>query len=216
MSFRPTISVYINGHIVDIGYYRNWDEKSLLYEAVAIAALYEDCRNAGEYLQRRFGRQKISYVIEPEVFENTEENLKWMESCSEWPILVDLTARCIYRGTEAKSGEALRKIPDYDEDIIGYRTMHKPVWRPGTCEEAAFQSGDYWGYSHKNKRYRETREEVPGYTRVNTGTEFADLLDYSKLPFDRMDLKEVICCLKTWPEARYHLSRDIMKQLDAA
>ncbi len=56
MSFRPTISVYINGHIVDIGYYRNWDEKSLLYEAVAIAALYEDCRSAEEYLQRKIGQ----------------------------------------------------------------------------------------------------------------------------------------------------------------
>lgn len=216
MSFRPTISVYINGRIVDIGYYRNWDEKSLLYEAVAIAALYEDCRSAEEYLQRKFGRQRISYVIEPETFENTEENLKWFEDCSEWPILVDLTARCIYMGTEAKSEEELRRIPDFDEDVIGYRKMHKAVWRPGTCEEAAFRSGDYWGYCRKNKRYKETREEVPGYHEIDPGTEFADLLDYSKIPFDRMDLKEVLRCLKAWPDAGGYLSEETIKKLAAA
>ncbi|MBQ3389715.1 MAG: hypothetical protein IJG57_01400 [Firmicutes bacterium] len=184
MSFRPTISVYAQGRIADIGYYRNWSEKSLLYEAVAIAALYRDCRTVEEYRQKRFGTQHVSYIVEPETFENTEENLKWLEECSEWPILVDLTARCIYLGIEAKSREELEKIPEFDEEVIGYR------------------------------QYRGKRLEIPGYDLFETGTEFADLFDYSKLPFDRMDLEEVIRCLKAWPEARHYLSADVVKKLD--
>ena len=215
MSFRPTISVYARGHIADIGYYRNWSEKSLLYEAVAIAALYRDCRTVEEYRQRKFGCQKISYIIEPEVFENTEENLKWMEECSELPIMVDLTAGCIYKGTDALSSEELAKIPDYDEDVLGYRTLHKTVWRPGTSLEAAFRSKDYREYCRRNRRYLETKEEVPGYTRFETGTEFGDLFDYSKLSFDRMDLDEALRCFKAWTESRCYLSTDVMEKLTA-
>jgi len=48
MAFRPTISVYAGGHIADIGYYRNWEEKALLYEAVAILSLHGDCRTPEE------------------------------------------------------------------------------------------------------------------------------------------------------------------------
>ena len=63
---------------------------------------------------------------------------------------------------------------------------------------------------------KETREEVPGYHEINPGTEFADLLDYSKLAFDRMDLKEVLRCLKAWPDAGRYLSGETMKKLAAA
>ena len=80
MSYRPTISVYINGHIADIGYYRNWDDKDLFYEAFAIAALFYKCKSIPEYNAKKFGRQKVYYSVEPEIFENTEGNLKFFES----------------------------------------------------------------------------------------------------------------------------------------
>ena len=73
MSDRYTISAYLQGKIADIGYYRNWDEKDLLYEAVATAALYEDCRTVEEYRQKRFGRQNIQYIVDPELIENWPE-----------------------------------------------------------------------------------------------------------------------------------------------
>ena len=65
------------------------------------------------------------------------------------------------------------------------------------------------------RRYRGRWEEVPGYGPVDTGTEFADLFDYSKLPFDRMDPEEVIRCFKAWPEAGCYLSADVMQKLAA-
>ena len=181
MSFRPTISVYVKGRIADIGYYRNWDEKSLLYEAVATAMLYEDCRSPEEFRQRKFGRQRIRYIVEPETFENTEENLKWFEEHSELPILVDLTAKCIYASYGALPPGELEKIPVYREEILGHRQF----------------SG----------------QEIPGYETIDAGTDFSDMLYYSRIPFGEMDREEVIRCFTAWPRAGYHLSEGVMDQL---
>ena len=107
MSFRPTIAVRFGSEIADIGYYRNWSEESLMIEAAAIAAAYDDCRSLEEYRDRAFGRQEISYVIDPEKIPNTQENLRWLESCSEMPVSVDLKSRCIYVGTDAIPPDAI-------------------------------------------------------------------------------------------------------------
>ena len=96
MSYRPTISVYINGKIVDNGYYRNWNDKDLFYEAITIAAFFGDCKSRHEYYERMYGTQKVYHVFEPEAFEATEENLKWFEELSEFPVIVDFTNKCIY------------------------------------------------------------------------------------------------------------------------
>ena len=111
MSFRPTIAVFIRGQIADYGYYRNWYEKDLFYEALTMALIYADCGTLEEYRQRRFGMQKIFYVVEPEEFENTEENMEFLLSCSEFPIAVDLTAGCIYVSEKPLSPEELEKLP---------------------------------------------------------------------------------------------------------
>ena len=111
MSFRPTITVYVNGQIADFGYYRNWEAEDLFFEALAIALLYRNCRSISSYRRRKFGGQKIYYFIEPKVFENTEENLKELESYSEWPILVDLTAKCIYVSYNALTTQELSELP---------------------------------------------------------------------------------------------------------
>lgn len=52
MSYRPTVSVYINGKIVDNGYYRNWRDKDLFYEAITIAAFFGDCKSREEYYDK--------------------------------------------------------------------------------------------------------------------------------------------------------------------
>ena len=122
-------------------------------------------------------------------------------------------------GTEE---EELRRIPEFDEDVIGYRMVYETVWRPGTGEEEWWELFHHapWSetreYERKNKRLKEKQIEVPGYHDINPGTEFADLLDYSKLSFDRMDLERVLRCLKAWPDAGKHLSRETMKKLAAA
>lgn len=109
MSFRPTIAVRFGKEMADIGYYRNWTEESVLIEAAAIAAAYGDCRSAAEYRERAFGCQDISYRLDPELIPNTQENLRWLESCSELPVNVDLKARCIYVSEGALTKKALKK-----------------------------------------------------------------------------------------------------------
>ena len=111
MAFRPTISVYAGGHIADIGYYRNWEEKSLLYEAAAILSLYGDCRTPEEYRQRKYGRQEVWFNIAPEYWQNTEENLKELEGYSEMPVLVDLDSGSIYTSYGALTAEQLKNKP---------------------------------------------------------------------------------------------------------
>ncbi len=133
MSFRPTISVVIDGKIADIGYYRNWYVKDLFVEALALAVLYSDCRTLEEVRYRAFGVQKIGYVVEPEIFENTQENLRWLEDCSEMPITVDLTRRAIYEGYSDSKDTYIDGKPDVrdmpqlsnaDEELY-YRALTK-------------------------------------------------------------------------------------------
>lgn len=111
MSFRPTIAVYVEGQIADLGFYRNWEYVPLLARAAEIALQYADCRTAEAYRERRFGRQKVYYLLKPEAFENTQENLKFLESCTEFPLVVDLTARCIYVADHALTDPELRRLP---------------------------------------------------------------------------------------------------------
>ena len=98
MSFRPTIAVVIDKEVAHIGYYRNWQTEDLFIEALALAVLYRDCRSMKEFRERFFGTQTVYYRLDPEAFENTRENLLWLEECSEMPINVDLTRKVIYEG----------------------------------------------------------------------------------------------------------------------
>mgnify|MGYP000032666663 FL=1 len=63
---------------------------------MTIAMLYGDCKSIEEYKDRKYGRQKVYISIEPEIWEDTEENLLELEQFSEFPIIVDVTAKCIY------------------------------------------------------------------------------------------------------------------------
>ena len=121
MSFRPTISIYFNGKIADIGYYRNWEEMDLLGEAMAIAVAARGCRTLEEYRDKVFGRQTVYYSISPESWENTPRNLKRLEECSEMPIVVDMTARAIYVSSGALPKRRIRKISEANgwEDFAG-------------------------------------------------------------------------------------------------
>lgn len=112
MAFRPTIAVVIGKEIADIGYYRNWDIEDLFIEALGLAVLYRDCKTVEEYRMKVFGTQKISYIVEPESFENTQENLRMLEDCSEFPVSVDLTRGAIYCGYCDASDEFLINKPD--------------------------------------------------------------------------------------------------------
>lgn len=118
MAFRPTIAVVINNEIADIGYYRNWMTEDLFIEAMGLAVIYRDCRTVEAFREKVFGTQKVSYIVEPEVFENTQENLRWLEDCSEMPITVDLSRGAIYEGRSGVEDELISAKPDIDEMLI--------------------------------------------------------------------------------------------------
>ncbi len=114
MSFRPTIAVYIGGQIADLGCYRNWEVSDLFFEAIAIAAIFHQCKSVEEYRDKKFGSQKIYYSLDPEKIENTQENLSEMEGWSEYPILIYLSAGYIYNHVGCLSPEELKELPPVD------------------------------------------------------------------------------------------------------
>ena len=125
MSFRPTISVYFNGKMADIGYYRNWEELELITEAIGIAVAARGLKTVEEYRDKVFGCQTVYYTISPEQWENTPKNLKRLEECSEMPMVVDMTAKAIYVCYGSIPKRHLKKIPEADGWEKVCRGTHK-------------------------------------------------------------------------------------------
>ena len=122
MSFRPTISVYVGGEIADIWYCRNWYETSLLFQAVSIAERYDGCATVRDYFVRAYGAAEADRRLEPAERAEDVESMKWLEECSELPLLVDLTAGCIYCSCGALSDGELAAVPSMleAEDEYGW------------------------------------------------------------------------------------------------
>ena len=117
MSFRPTVAVFAQGRIADLCYCRNWDEKDLFFLALRIALSYSECGSIEEYRRKRFGAQRISYVLSPVLISNTQKNLRELLTCSEFPVAVDLTAGCIYVSERPLSKKRLERLPSvFDPD----------------------------------------------------------------------------------------------------
>jgi len=204
MSYRPTISVYIDGHIADIGYYRNWDETDLFFEAVAIAALFGKCKSVQEYKEKKFGQPKVYYSIEPESFENTEENLKFFESHSEFPILMDLTSKCIYISEGAKEKDELLSLCSAlgNHANYGYRKAYR--W----TGETKIVLDEY-----TLPAYEEYMEEIPAVDKISVRN-VAHVMDYCRIPFDHVDMTEVLGLFLKHNELRRHLSTSTIELLD--
>lgn len=210
MSYRPTISVYIDGHIADIGYYRNWDDTDLFFEAVAIAALFSECKTIEEYNMKKFGQQKIYYAVSPETFENTEENLKFFESCSEWPILIDLTAKSIYISEGTKKPDELLAIPSALEkhDNYGYRKAYR---RTGmSCYECMLAGIPY---HYDPTAFEEYQEEIPAVDRISLEN-IDHVMAHCRIPFDHVDMEYILKLFLKHKELKHHLSNRTAELLD--
>ena len=211
MSYRPTISVYINGKIVDNGYYRNWRDKDLFYEAVTIAAFFGDCKTREEYYDKMYGTQKVIHVFEPEVFESTEENLKWFEEVSEFPVIVDLTEKYIYASYDGVlSGKVLKERPTVTTDrrIICSKEVRKKL-RTEKC--------DYWDYIRYGSNYDN------GYVYVNKtiqrigvnspDEDFTAILNKCKISFAHWDMVAIRSIIMKWGKAKYHMSKSLLNSI---
>lgn len=93
MSFRATISVRYAGKPAGIGYYRNWDDLHLLFEAVALAAAADCCPDVISYREmvRRADPGRSSEISD----EEEDEVIRDLEEVSEYPIVVDAVSRRI-------------------------------------------------------------------------------------------------------------------------
>ena len=99
----------------------------MFFEALALAALFSECKSVREFTFKKYGKEKVYFLLNPVLFENTEKNMKFLESCSECPILIDLTAKCIYRSVGAKTGKRLRRIPSIKN--ISVRNIDEVFYR---------------------------------------------------------------------------------------
>lgn len=126
MSFCPTVSVYIGGSIADITYFRNALPETLLFESVALVLLYGGCSRS-EYLLQRHGAERFDFLVSPERIPNSEEGLKFLESCSELPVVADLTAMAVYCSEGALSEEELASLPSLSESAA-FRALSSPYW----------------------------------------------------------------------------------------
>ena len=124
MSERPTISVYLDDHIADVGYYRNWSGIELLWECCDLAERLDGSRTYQE-VQERLGKlsedsgspacpelspefnppeedAKLTQMLAPLARSGghhpDEELMLELESNSEFPIVIDLDRRCFYYG----------------------------------------------------------------------------------------------------------------------
>lgn len=211
MSYRPTISVYINGKIVDNGYYRNWRNKDLFYEAVAIAAFFGDCKSRHEYYERMYGTQKVYHVFEPEAFEATEENLKWFEEVSEFPVIVDFTNKCIYASYNGVLSEKELKEKPYVTDkrrII----CNKEVWKKIRPEK-----GDFFDYiingGFYDSGYRYVEKAIQRISKDSPDEDFVAILKNCKISFAHWDMEAIRNIIIEWDKAVYHMSKNLLDRI---
>lgn len=116
MSFRPTIAVYFRSRPIALGYYRNWYAEDLLFEAVALALLFESCASREE-LDRAVRASWLNSAL-PLDYPEHDEIIRSIEECSELPVVVDLSARMIYVSAGPLTEEELKKrIPA--RDLLG-------------------------------------------------------------------------------------------------
>lgn len=136
MSDRPTISVYLDDHIADVGYYRNWTGYGLLWECCDLAKRLDGCRSYAE-VQSRLGKLsedsgfppspelspefnapehdvKLTQMLAPLAREGghhpDEDLMLEMESYSEFPIVIDLSRRCFYYAHDGFSADDMRIV----------------------------------------------------------------------------------------------------------
>lgn len=211
MSYRPSICIYVGGEIADYGYYRNWDDEDLFYEAVAYAVLFHDCKSREEYLERAYHTQKVAYVIEPEEFENTQENLHFFEENSEFPIIVDLTLKNIYVNYGGIRPEELSVIHTFDESYSYKDYIRREQLRQNHNPEYLTR----WDYPEK-----EIKKDYAAlmYEREKLGThmDFYSLLRNYRIPFNALNYDEILTMYRNESGLRRHCSKWICKRLDAA
>lgn len=123
MSDRPTISIYSNGRIQEWYYLRNWPFDSVLLECVDLVKQIGPATERSEVLAR---------LGEDPDQEHDEESLLFLEGCSEFDAVIDLTGRVVfYKWTEETLDEA--------------ESSKRSIASPGEYDEAYRLDGPWAG-----------------------------------------------------------------------
>ena len=183
----------------------------MFYEAITIAAFLGDCKSREEYYDKMYGTQNVIHVFEPGTFEATEENLKWFEELSEFPVIVDITEKCIYASySGALSGKELQKRPSVTE---GRRILCcKEVWKKLRPEKGDYldhiMNGSFYdsGYGYVDKAIKRIGANSPD-------EDFAAILKNCKISFAHWDMDTIRNIIIKWDKAIYHISKDLLSSI---
>lgn len=117
MSDRPTISVYTDDVLVECYYLRNWPMGSLFVECARLVRVIGDATEREDVLQRLGAEAKEG---------RSTEDLLRLESCSEYPVVIDLTRKLTYLkddyplGHPGQDGKTITSAEDYEQVSDSY------------------------------------------------------------------------------------------------
>lgn len=107
MSYRPTLSIYLNHRLSTVFYLRNFSDEDLFHEAIALSAL--SCDPA----YRKFLDEW-----------NDEDGMnEEILQCSEFPVVLDLDASCIYVSYEQLTPEEIASLDQVTGPVRDYHDV---------------------------------------------------------------------------------------------
>ena len=95
-----TISLYIQGVPIDIGYYKHFPYKRLFFEIMALVTLFHECKTPSDYLFKKHGEEFFYDVISREEFAEKININYFLESVAEDALIIDITDRFILGGDD--------------------------------------------------------------------------------------------------------------------
>ena len=130
MSERPTISVYLDDHIADVGYYMDCSGLVLLMECCDLAKRLDGCASYSEV------KERLGKLAMDSDWRSHEELMHELESNSEFPIVIDLDRRCFYYGKRGFRAD--------DIETVGWREWIEDNGAETTWETRYGTFYDYW------------------------------------------------------------------------
>ena len=178
MSYRCSINIVVNGRYVLSGYYRNWSDENLFYEAVALETLFHGCQNLSAFMKRmeELGMQRKIIGIPAKEFE--EDNLAMDQS-----IIVDVSNSWIYSSFHILSMD----------EILTYPVVGEPLTFAHYMKRNSVYAARY--YSEKLSIFNANRD-----------MEFANLLQYYAIDLSQTDTALLLDLYRKYESLRNHCS----------
>ena len=192
----------------------NWREEDMFYEAVAIMAVFVDCRTADDYWRLR--RELAGEGSDNKIYRFDKRFMHELEQESEFPLLVDLTGRKIYSSFCLARNRDLRKIHEVGNP---YESMDEFV-------NYSFRKGSYewlymtWARGKKNMDreiayIRKRQLPLPITEEEITPLHVDEMINHYKISFSRRAIREVRLAFQDEPALKNHLSTKMSEMVSA-